>query len=334
MREFNCSEREAREAKDLVANSGIFSIPAKKRGKLLPADTVNSVKSFYERDDVSRIMPGLKDYLSIKQRNSKREHIQKRLPFHNLNELYILYKNENEYVNFGFTKFTEMRPQYCVLAESSGTHNVCVYEHHENVKLMLSGMDIENLSKDTQLSLKNYHDCIQAIVCNDSHDRCYLGHHLDCPNTSILRKHLLKCFDENDIFQIEYQSWFQTDRCTIASKTVNVHEFMEILVEKLMKLKIHDFFTKKQSLFVNNVKSYLQEGEFLVCCDFAENYAFVIPNSTQSLHWNNNQATVFTAIVYYKLNDELKHVSIAVISDNLNHDTITVYEYKKIVILS
>ena len=46
MREFNFSEREAREAKDLVANSGIFSIPAKKRGKLLPADTANSVKSF------------------------------------------------------------------------------------------------------------------------------------------------------------------------------------------------------------------------------------------------------------------------------------------------
>ena len=79
MREFNCSEREAREVKDLVANSGIFSIPAKKRGKLLQADIVNAVKSFYERDDVSRIMPDLKDYLSIKQSNGKREHIQKRL---------------------------------------------------------------------------------------------------------------------------------------------------------------------------------------------------------------------------------------------------------------
>ena len=137
MREFNCSEREAREAKDLVANSGMFSIPAKKRVKLLRADTVNSVKSFDERDDVSRIMPGLKDYLSIKQSNGKREHIQKRLLPGNLNELYNLYKKENEYVNIGFTKFTELRPPYCVLAGSSGTHNVCVCGHHENVKLIL-----------------------------------------------------------------------------------------------------------------------------------------------------------------------------------------------------
>ena len=78
IREFNCSKREAREAKDLVANSEIFSIPAKKRSKLLPADTVNSVKSLYERDDVSRIMPGLDNHLSTKQSNGKREHIQKR----------------------------------------------------------------------------------------------------------------------------------------------------------------------------------------------------------------------------------------------------------------
>ena len=144
MREFNCSEREAREAKDLVANSRIFSIPAKKRGKLLPADTVNSVKSFYERDDVNRIMPYLKDYLSIKQSNGKRQHIQKRLLLGNLNELYNLYKRENEYVNIGFTKFTELRPPYCILPGSSDTHNVCTWGHHENVKPMLSAMEIEN----------------------------------------------------------------------------------------------------------------------------------------------------------------------------------------------
>ena len=70
----------------------------------------------------------------------------------NLNELYNLYKKENEYVNIGFTKFTELRPPNCVLAGSSGTHNVCVCVHHENVKLMLSAMDIENLTKDTRFN--------------------------------------------------------------------------------------------------------------------------------------------------------------------------------------
>ena len=63
-----------------------------------------------------------------------------------------------------------------------------------------------------------------------------------------------------------------------------------------------------------------------------ENYDFVIQNSTQSFHWNSNQATVSTVVVYYKQTVQLKHVSIAVISDNLNYDTIAVYEYQEIVI--
>lgn len=69
-----------------------------------------------------------------------------------------------------------------------------------------------------------------------------------------------------------------------------------------------------------------------MCFNFAENYAIVVQNSTQSFHWNNNQATIFTIVVYYKENNDLKHVSLAVISDNLNHDTVAVYEYQKITI--
>ena len=33
--------------------------------------------------------------------------------------------------------------------------------------------------------------------------------------------------------------------------------------------------------------------------------------------------------MYYRENDDLKHESVAIISDNLNHDTVSVYEYQK-----
>ena len=36
--------------------------------------------------------------------------------------------------------------------------------------------------------------------------------------------------------------------------------------------------------------------------------------------------------MYYRENDDLKHGSIAIISDNLNHDTVSVYEYQKIIL--
>ena len=40
----------------------------------------------------------------------------------------------------------------------------------------------------------------------------------------------------------------------------------------------------------------------------------------------------FTVANYYKDGGELKHRSIAIISDNLAHDTVTVHEYQKIII--
>ena len=332
MREFGCTEWEARTSKQLVEKNGIFSIPDKKTGKVLPTETVNLIKCFYERDDISRMMPGLKDVLSIKQENGKREHVQKRLLLADLHEIYSLFKKEHADVKVGLTKFTQLKPPNCVLAGSSGTHNVCVCVHHENVKLMLNSIDLQNLTKDTRIFLENYHDCIREIVCDNAVSDCYLGECLDCPNMRKLRKHLLECFNSKNISEIKYESWFQSDRSTIGSKTVNIYEFMNVLGDKLIKLKTHDYFAREQFIFVEELKKSLQKGEFLISCDFAENYAFVIQNSTQSFHWNNNQASIFTVVIYYRENDDLKHLSMAIISENLNHDTISVYEYQKIII--
>ena len=50
-----------------------------------------------------------------------------------------------------------------------------------------------------------------------------------------------------------------------------------------------------------------------------------------SFHWNNDQATIFTVVIYYKEDNILKHRSLAMLSDCLTHDTIVVYEFQKII---
>ena len=64
---------------------------------------------------------------------------------------------------------------------------------------------------------------------------------------------------------------------------------------------------------------------------FAENYAFVVRNAAQSFYWNNDQATVFTVVIYYKEDNILKHRSLAMLSHCLTHDTIAVHEFQKII---
>ena len=45
----------------------------------------------------------------------------------------------------GFSKFTELRPPYCVLAGASGTHCVCVCTIHQNVKLLFESIKLCDL---------------------------------------------------------------------------------------------------------------------------------------------------------------------------------------------
>ena len=91
------------------------------------------VKKFYEHDDISKMMPGMKDFVSIKNNDGTRSHIQKRLLLCNLNELHAQFTSEHEGLKISISKFIKRKPCHYILAGSSDSHNVCVCLHHENV---------------------------------------------------------------------------------------------------------------------------------------------------------------------------------------------------------
>ena len=95
------------------------------------------------------------------------------------------------------------------------------------------------------------------------------------------------------------------------------------------KLLLHDFTATKQTRHYSKLKEELKEGEFLVILDFAENYSFVMQNAAQGFHWNNDQASLFPIVVYYREDGKLKNLSIVGISDCLKHDTIAVYIFQR-----
>ena len=74
--ELGVSNYMARKSKDLVKEKGVLSHPGPKPGPSLPQETVDVVHAFYEYDNISRVMPGKKDFVSVKQ-NGKRVHVQK-----------------------------------------------------------------------------------------------------------------------------------------------------------------------------------------------------------------------------------------------------------------
>ncbi len=50
-----------------MKQKGILSTPNPKPGHALATETADVVRSFYESDEVSRMMPGTKEFVSVRQ---------------------------------------------------------------------------------------------------------------------------------------------------------------------------------------------------------------------------------------------------------------------------
>ena len=327
--EFGVTDYMARKSKQLVREKGVLSSPDPKPGHSLPSETVKLVTDFYQSDEISRMMPGRKDFVSVRQ-EGRRVHVQKRLVLSNLKEVYSAFKDAFPNKNIGFSKFAELRPPHCVLPGASGTHSVCVCTLHQNMKLMFLGARLSNLIAPESIYLPTYHHALAKILCNPPLPTCYLGECTACPGISKLRDGLTTLLDENLIDNLSFKQWVSVDRCTLETYTKPVDEFVDMFCEKLEVLRPHSFIAAQQASFYSDCKSGLAPREMLVTVDFSENYSFVLQDAAQGFHWNNSQATIHPFVAYYTdRSGKLCHLSYVVVSEALQHDTTAVFLYQR-----
>ena len=215
-----------------VNEKGILSSPNPRSGKTLSAEVVNQVRCFYESDDISRVMPE-KDTVSVRVGNKKIA-CQKRLILCNLDEAYRIFKDKYPELKIGFSKFAELRPKYCVLAGSSGTHLVCFCTIQQNVKLMMHAVDIP-------VFRSSYKQLLAELTCNPGTLYCFLGEFQLCPNADEMKQHILEEIEDEAIDEIGYKQWVSTDRSILRTLTTGIDAFTDHFIEKLLKLKRHEF---------------------------------------------------------------------------------------------
>lgn len=324
-KEFGTSYRKARISKKLKKSSGILASPIARSRKSLPAETVEKVEDYYENDINSRIMANKKDTVTIRI-DDKKIKKQKRLLLNDIKNLHNEFKREFPEFRIGLTKFAELRPKWCVLAGSAGTHNVCVCTIHQNFKAMIDAISLENISNGT---LKNYKDCINFVLCGKPKPNCYLKICKRCPKIQNFSDYLENIMEERNISQVIFSTWKATDRCTLIKECLSTRTFIEALSFALEKLITHHFLAKQQSKFIDDKKNNLSNGEVLVQLDFSENYAYVAQNAAQQFHYNNDQCSIFPAVVYYKSKGQLQHRSYLSMSDCTTHDAAAVYLMQK-----
>ncbi|CAH1109429.1 unnamed protein product [Psylliodes chrysocephalus] len=60
--------------------------------------------------------------------------------------------------------------------------------------------------------------------------------------------------------------------------------FFNDLRQKWPELLRHDFLARSQASYFTEKKESVEDGEFIVCLDFAENYSLFVQDAIQSHH--------------------------------------------------
>ncbi|KAJ8672824.1 hypothetical protein QAD02_004084 [Eretmocerus hayati] len=173
------SQKTAKRAKEPMENHGILCLVPSKSGRVLHPHVVKMIEDFYSSDDMSRIQPGKKDYVSVLI-NGNKVGRQKRLLLCNLKECYQSFKDEYPEISDGFSRFAKARSPNVILAGASGTHTVCVCKIHQNFKLLLHVLDLESI--DDQVRKWTYRDVLASIMCSPPTNECYFRECLCCPD--------------------------------------------------------------------------------------------------------------------------------------------------------
>jgi hypothetical protein len=311
-------------ARNLEKEFGILpEIPTMSKGKIIKRETKELIRNFYVLDEYSRQCPGMKDYKSCRNDEGIKVRIQKRLMLCNLKELYQefvkIYTDQNDLI--GFSTFAALRPPWCMLSGSSGTHSVCVCTYHQNPKLQVAALGIKGL---------NYKELLKASVCSMDNENCMMHLCSNCPREQGVKDTIEGLLSQNDVMpeEIRYKQWVTVDRCTIIEKIENANDFVEDLSLNIAKLSRHHYVSKAQAKYFKNLKDNLPEGEGCLVGDFAENYSFIVQDAAQGFHWENSQCTVHPFVFYWKDNNSVHHQSYCFISDCLKHNTNTVYTFQ------
>ena len=144
------------------------------------------------------------------------------------------------------------------------------------------GCSIKKLTEDSRIPISSYKDCFKILLCENPLEDCYFGKCKECP------------------------------------KSNDLQEFLESIFVLLFCYHMH--LLQYINLLSQEMKLDLKDGEFDVIADFAENYAFTVQDAVPSFHWNNDQATLYNIVIYYKEDGTVKHTSLVIISDCLTHD--------------
>ena len=215
--------------------------PARTAANALTQETLALVDDFYHNDDVSNIMPGKADTISI-MKDGVRTTLQKRHMTMTIGEAYALFQEDHPDL-LRKSKFAELRPRD-VLLVSKYPQNVCGCRYHTNMCLLLSAL---NKKLPQIFPVYSRAEFLAQCACNLESQECMIGDCEACCDGKLLAENFTNKIPPAILKdQIKYHKWTSGARVEKEQITSSVEEACKTLAGDLTAFRWHSFVKTHQ----------------------------------------------------------------------------------------
>jgi hypothetical protein len=283
--------------------------PLKPKKPLTQDET--KVLEFYKSEDNVVILPGKRDYVTRKNEEGKKVRMQKHVLKDSKENLFRKFKEEHPEVNsIHRTKFFKMSPQNVVSFKKMPDY-ACECNSHKNFEFLYASIK----QYVTDENIDDYRKFRSQFSCDESDHDCMMGNCDICKNIVEKFKQLVS----HHRTRIIINQWKGSE--IIEHKLTMLQSIMEFS-KSITAFKAHSYISHLQIKARNEQIKNLDENSALAVVDFAENMTLKQQNETQTAYYNRTNVTLYTCMLYV-VNElkELKHLKIAFVSDNLQHNS-------------
>lgn len=297
--------------------------PSKKIRKSF-IETPDIVEQYFQLESVSRQLPGIKDFVNLKDTFGIKIKMQKRVMLVTVGEAYTGFVEMFPERKISSSKFHSLRPDHVIIA-SEAPHNICCCSYCENFQFIFDAISpylIKTLQVETLKEL-----LVKLVCCRDNYD-CMSGKCLICSDweTKFKQMFIQNCGDIN----VKVSKWEKVEKFTqINWKSAKMKTVVLMFSESFQYFKIHKYLAKAQSMFLSHIKSNQSDSECAIIMDYSQNYAAVSQNEVQSAFFSRRQISVFTGFAYVGQKNPIPYI---IVNDDIAHQKEQVWYYEKLII--
>jgi hypothetical protein len=254
------------------------------------------IRYFFESDNVSRMCPGKKYYVT-----QKKIKMQKRLLLASMKDLHVKFNQSSAY-KVGYSTFCKLKPFWVRIPKVS-ERDTCVCKVHANIEYLVSAMNAAEI-----IDQKTPKEVAAQLCCDTSSVSCLQRSCTACQNCTIS----FLDFEDGPLY---YDQWVtEKVEVMVSGKMKKITRTLKKKIESTVVDSVNRFedelisYMKHEGTMIHQyreidaLKKRLNSNEALVHCDFSENYATKYADEIQAFHFGGNrkQFTLHTVQVYYK----------------------------------